>query len=277
MILLEGRQAVAKLREEIELEKEKLQAYVPKLAIVRVGEREDDIAYEKAATKRLDILGLAVESFVFEKEISHEEFEKEFLKINDDISIDGILLLRPLPKQIDEKRIESLIDINKDLDCISPQNIAKVFTGEEGFAPCTARAVVELLKAYDVDLKGKHIVVIGRSMVIGKPFAMLALKEDATISICHSKTENINEITKRADIIVAAIGKAEFVDDTYVSEHQILVDVGINFKAEKMCGDIDFEKVRNRVSMISPVPGGVGGVTTSILALHLVKSAIKKK
>lgn len=277
MILLEGKQAVAKLREEIEREKEKLKDYVPKLAIVRVGEREDDIAYEKAATKRMDILGLAVENFVFEKEISHEEFEKAFLKINDATSVDGILLLRPLPKQIDEKRIESLIDTNKDLDCISPFNIAKVFSGGDGFAPCTARAVVELLKAYDVDLRGKHIAVIGRSMVIGKPFAMLALKEDATISICHSKTENIREITKRADIIVAAIGKAEFIDDTYVSKNQILVDVGINFKNGKMCGDIDFEKVKDRVSMISPVPGGVGTVTTSILALHLVKSAIKKK
>lgn len=277
MIVLEGKRAIANLRQEIEKHIEELQGYIPKLAIVRVGEKEDDIAYEKAAIKRMDILGLAVESFVFDKDISHEEFEKEFLRINEDGEIDGILLLRPLPRQIDEKRIEHLINVEKDLDGISPYNIAKVFTGEEGFAPCTARAVVELLKAYDVDLKGKHIAVIGRSMVIGKPFAMLALKEDATISICHSKTENIREITKRADIIVAAIGKAELIDDTYVSKNQILVDVGINFKDGRMCGDIAFEKVKDRVSMLSPVPGGVGGVTTSILALHLVKSAIKKK
>ena len=270
MKLLKGIEVSNKIKEDIQ---KKLQAdRIPTLAIVRVGERPDDISYEKGATKKLTDFGLEVKSFCYPENITNEGFRQSFKDINDDKSIDGILLLRPLPKHIDESAIERLIDPKKDLDGISPINIAKIMMGDKsGFAPCTAQAVVELLKFYNIPIKGKNVVIIGRSLVIGKPLSMLMLSEDATVTICHSKTENLKEVTKQADILVAAIGKARLIDSSYVKKDAIVIDVGINVDSDgRLCGDVDTPDLENVAGMATPVPGGIGSVTTAVLAKHLV-------
>jgi methylenetetrahydrofolate dehydrogenase (NADP+)/methenyltetrahydrofolate cyclohydrolase len=187
--------------------------------------------------------------------------------VNEDKNVHGILIFRPLPGQLDEEVIKYLIDPDKDIDCMNPCNLAKVFEGDtEGLVPCTPAAVIETFKHYQIELQGANVVVIGRSLVVGKPLSMMLLKENATVTICHSKTKNMAEIAKKADIIVAAIGKAKFVTEQYVNEHSIVIDVGINDAGDgKMCGDVDYEALENIVRAITPVPGGVGSVTTSIL------------
>ena len=202
----------------------------------------------------------------------------EFGKINENPDIDGILLLRPLPKQINEKDIEHMINPRKDLDGISPENIARVFAGDDtGFAPCTAEAVVEVLKANDIPLTGKRVAIVGRSMVVGRPLSMLMLKENATVTICHTRTENLPETCKSAQILVAAAGRARMLDASYVGKDAVVVDVGINVDEDgKLCGDVDFDSLEGTASMATPVPGGVGAVTTAVLARHLVLAALKK-
>ena len=279
MIALKGAPVSAKMKDEIGEQKKALSGPAPKLGIVRVGERPDDLSYERGALKRMEKLGLAAESFVFPQDISHEAFEKEFLAINEDPAIDGILLLRPLPKQIDEDKITRLIDPEKDLDGISPTNIAKVFSGDEtGFAPCTAEAVIEVLKAYGIPIAGKRAVVVGRSMVVGRPLAMLLLKENATVTICHTKTRDLPEVCREGEILIAAAGKAKMLDKSFAGEDAVVIDVGINVDKEgNLCGDVDYDSLEGTASMATPVPGGVGAVTTSVLAKHLVRAAAKRR
>lgn len=219
MITLKGADVSAKIKEQVEGLLTGRTGRTPKLAIVRVGERPDDLSYERGALKRLEGFGLAGQSFPFSQDITDDAFKKEFAKINDDPDIDGILLLRPLPKQIKEKDIIHMIHPEKDLDGISPENIAKVFAGDDtGFAPCTAEAVVEVLKANEIPLTGKRVAIVGRSMVVGRPLSMLMLKENATVTICHTRTENIKETCKNAQILVAAAGRARMVDVSYVGQ-----------------------------------------------------------
>lgn len=279
MIALKGAPVSAKMKDEIDEQKKALSGPAPKLGIVRVGERPDDLSYERGALKRMEKLGLAAESFVFPQDISHEAFEKEFLAINEDPAIDGILLLRPLPKQIDEDKITRLIDPEKDLDGISLTNIAKVFSGDEtGFAPCTAEAVIEVLKAYGIPIAGKRAVVVGRSMVVGRPLAMLLLKENATVTICHTKTRDLPEVCREGEILIAAAGKAKMLDKSFAGEDAVVIDVGINVDKEgNLCGDVDYDSLEGTASMATPVPGGVGAVTTSVLAKHLVRAAAKRR
>lgn len=279
MIVLKGAEAAAKIKTEIDLELNKLEGYIPRLAIVRVGEKPDDVSYEKNAAKKMEKLGLSSVSYVFPENISSQEFKEKFQAINDDDEIDGILLLRPLPKHINEKDVEKMIDPIKDLDGISPENIAKVFAGEEdGFAPCTAEAVIQILKAGNISLKGKKMTIIGRSMVVGRPLAMLALKENATVTICHTKTENLQETCRNAQILAAAVGKAKMVDGAYVGDGAVVIDVGINVDENgKLWGDVDLPSIEDKASAATPVPGGVGAVTTSVLASHLVRAALRRK
>lgn len=278
MITLKGAAVSAKIKEQVEELLSSLKGRTPKLAIVRVGERPDDLSYERGALKKMEIFGLKGESFAFSQDITDEAFKKEFAKINDDPDIDGILLLRPLPKQIKEKDIEHMIHPEKDLDGISPENIAKVFAGDDtGFAPCTAEAVVEVLKANDIPLTGKRVTIMGRSMVVGRPLSMLMLKENATVTICHTRTEDLKETCKNAQILVAAAGQARMVDASYVGKDAVVVDVGINVDENgKLCGDVDFDSLEGTALMATPVPGGVGAVTTAVLARHLVLAAHKK-
>lgn len=279
MIALKGAEVSAKIKEEVEGLLTGLHGRKPKLAIVRVGERPDDLSYERGALKKMESFGLQAESFAFPEDITDEAFKKEFEAINLNKDIDGILLLRPLPKQINEKDIEHMIDPGKDLDGISPENIAKVFAGDDtGFAPCTAEAVIEVLKANNIALSGKRVAVVGRSMVVGRPLSMLMLKEHATVTICHTRTENLKETCKHAEILVAAAGRAKMIDASYVGDGAVVIDVGINVGEDgKLCGDVDFDSLEGTASMATPVPGGVGAVTTAVLARHLVKASLSRQ
>lgn len=278
MIILKGAAVSAKIKEQVEELVTGLNGRTPRLAIVRVGERPDDLSYERGALKKMESFGLVGESFPFPQDITDEAFKAEFAKINENPDIDGILLLRPLPKQINEKDIEHMINPWKDLDGISPENIARVFAGDDtGFAPCTAEAVIEVLKANDIRLTGKRVTIVGRSMVVGRPLSMLMLKENATVTICHTRTENLKETCKSAQILVAAAGRARMLDASYVGKDAVVVDVGINVDEDgKLCGDVDFDSLEGTASMATPVPGGVGAVTTAVLARHLVLAALKK-
>ena len=277
MILLYGTDTAEKIKEEISGMLSELKGYIPTLGIVRIGSNPSDISYEKGAVKKMESLSLKTKIFEFDENISSEDFIEEFKKINEDDEIDGILLFRPLPEHIDEKKVIEVLDDRKDLDGISYKNIAKVFAGDEsGFAPCTAKAVIKILESNNIELEGKNVVVLGRSMVIGKPVAMLAIQKNATVTLCHSKTADLKKVCKNADVLIVAIGRAKMINDDYIGEDAAVIDVGINFFEGKLCGDVDLENVKN-AAMATPVPKGVGAVTTSVLAQHLVIAALKKR
>ena len=275
MRILKGADASAAIKIQVAEGLERLKGKVPKLGIIRVGERADDKSYERGAVKRMESFGLRVQSYVYPEKISHEDFEKEFRTINEDPDVAGILLLRPLPGQISEKQIENMIDPAKDLDGISPANIAKVFAGDStGFAPCTAEAVVEMLKAAGISISGKRITIVGRSMVVGRPLSMLLLQENATVTICHTRTRELAGACRSAEILVAAAGKAGMIDQSFVGKDAVVIDVGINVDEKgRLCGDVDFDSITEIASMATTVPGGVGAVTTAVLAKHLVRAA----
>lgn len=274
MLELRGKKVSDGIKEYVSKELETL-SFVPKLAIVRVGENPDDMSYERGATKKLKSFGLDVASYVFPQDISDEDFKKAFKDINEDDEVTGILLLRPLPRTINEKDIENMIDPKKDLDGISPINIAKVFAGNTtGFSPCTAEAVIEVLKAYDIELTGKRVTVVGRSMVVGKPVSMLLLKENATVTMTHTRTVDLKKTCSDAEIVVAAAGRAKMLNSDYCGQDAVMIDVGINVDENgKLCGDVDYATLDGKASAATPVPGGVGTVTTAVLAKHLIQAA----
>lgn len=278
MVVLKGAAVSAVIREQVSEMLTDLGGQVPKLAIVRVGEKPDDMSYERGAMKKMENFGLRVQSYVYPEEISDEAFKAEFAKINEDPDVTGILLLRPLPKQICEKDIEQMIDPEKDLDGISPVNIAKVFAGDStGFAPCTAEAVIEVLKANQIPIEGKRVTIVGRSMVVGKPLSMLMVKENATVTICHTRTKDLKGTCRNAEILVAAAGRAKMLNQEYVGQDAVVMDVGINVDENgKLCGDVDYDSIQELASMATPVPGGVGAVTTAVLAKHLVQAAQRR-
>lgn len=279
MEVLKGAAVTAAIKEQVQGMMEGLEGQPPKLAIVRVGERPDDLSYERGAMKRMEAFGLRAQSYAFPEEINREDFKEAFAAINRDPDVTGILLLKPLPPQIPEREIEAIIDPAKDLDGISPVNMAKVFAGEaDGFAPCTAEAVVEVLKAYGIPISGKRAVIVGRSLVVGRPLAMLLLKENATVTVCHTRTKNLEEECRRAEILVAAAGRAKMLGASHVGEQAVVIDVGINVDEDgKLCGDVDFASIDGRAAMATPVPGGVGAVTTAVLAKHLAQAAKRSR
>lgn len=253
----------------------------PTLAIVRVGSNPSDMAYENSAVKKAEKLGIKVEKYIAEEEIEEEDLISVIDSINDNDGIHGVLLFRPLPKHIDENRVRNVLSPEKDLDGITDSALAGVFSGRKvGFPPCTAGAAMEILKYYDCTLKGKRAVVIGRSMVIGRPVAMMLMAENATVTICHTGTEkeDLKAYCKNADIIISSAGHINTLTEDMVSSGQIIIDVGINFNNEgKMTGDVDFANVSGIVEKITPVPGGVGSVTTTLLMKHLIIAAEKMK
>ena len=274
MLELRGKKVSDGIKEYVSKELETL-SFVPKLAIVRVGENPDDMSYERGATKKLKSFGLDVASYVFPQDISDEAFKKAFKDINEDDEVTGILLLRPLPRTINEKDIENMIDPKKDLDGISPINIAKIFAGDTtGFSPCTAEAVIEVLKAYNIELTGKRVTVVGRSMVVGKPVSMLLLKENATVTMTHTRTVDLKKTCSDAEIVIAAAGRAKMLNSDYCGQDAVMIDVGINVDENgKLCGDVDYATLDGKASAATPVPGGVGTVTTAVLAKHLIQAA----
>lgn len=249
----------------------------PTLAILRVGERGDDISYETGAMKRCAKVGIAVRQFLLKADCSKEELLDTIREINEDPSIHGCLMFRPLPDKAMEEAACALLSPEKDVDCMTVGSLATVFTGKgAGYPPCTAQACIELLDHYEIPLQGKRVTVIGRSLVIGKPVSMMLQARNATVTMCHTKTVDMAQICRNAEILVVAAGKAGVVDRSFASPGQIVVDVGINVNAEgKLCGDVMFEDVEPIVEAITPVPGGVGGVTTAVLAKHVIQAAEK--
>lgn len=277
--LLKGIDVVNAMKTQLTAETEELKGkgINPCLAIVRLGARPDDQAYERGAIKRCEGLGIKCVVKEYAEIITQDELIKNITEINNDAAIHGILLFRPLPKHIDENVIKHVISADKDVDCLNPINVAKVFEGDEtGFAPCTPEAVMQILEHYNIDVTGKRVVVIGRSLVVGKPLAMLLLKKNATVTVCHTRTKDIEATCRSAEIVIAAAGKARMVTGQFVSPGQVVIDVGINLDEEgNLCGDVHFDTAEKVVDLITPVPGGVGTVTTSVLAKHVIKAARK--
>ncbi|MDD3414661.1 MAG: bifunctional 5,10-methylenetetrahydrofolate dehydrogenase/5,10-methenyltetrahydrofolate cyclohydrolase [Lachnospiraceae bacterium] len=273
---LRGMPVVNSLLEKFatEIEELKNSKIVPKLAVIRVGAREDDLAYERGIKKRFAAVEACAETIELPVDVTQEELEATIQRMNRDEMVHGIMIFRPLPKHLSEGRIKDLIDERKDVDCMSSANNAHVFVGDKrGYPPCTPQAVMELLDYYGIELQGKKVVVVGRSMVVGRPLAMLLLSKNATVTICHTKTANLQEECKNADIILACAGVAKMINENYVSQNQVIIDVGINMDGDKLCGDVDFDQVCEKVEAITPVPGGIGTVTTSVLLKHTILSA----
>lgn len=275
--LLLGKEVTASLNEEIRRKVAQLneQGVTPKLGIVRIGEREDDISYERGATKRCETLGAAFEKFLLPADASEEEVLKVIQAVNEDDSIHGVLLFRPLPRHLNEDKIVNALAVEKDVDGITDLSMASVFMGRgAGYAPCTPSACMRILDHYGIDCTGKKAVVIGRSLVVGKPVSMMLLRRNASVTICHSRTENLQEISRSADIVICATGRARAYGREYFRPGQTVLDVGINFDVHgKLCGDVDFDEVEPIVDAITPVPGGVGTVTTSMTMQHTVAAA----
>lgn len=250
----------------------------PTLAIVRVGENPSDMAYERGATNRAAKVGVELKKILLDINATTEEVIQEIEKLNEDNSVDGVLIFRPLPKHIDDDAVRNALAEEKDVDGIGDKAMAGVYSGKNiGYPPCTAAACIEILKHYHKEIQGKKVAVIGRSLVIGRPVAMMLMKENATVTICHTKTENMEEIIRDSEIVIAAAGKAKAVAGNCFAEGQTIIDVGINVDEEgKMTGDVDFEAAEPIVDSITPVPGGVGAVTTSMLMKHVIEAAERK-
>lgn len=251
---------------------------VPTLALVRVGENDADVYYERGAIKRCASLGVAAKSVVLPENTSEDKLLKVIDELNRDENVHGVLIFRPLPRHISDGKVCAALSPEKDVDGITDGSLAGVFTGSgRGFCPCTAQSCAEILDYYGVDCTGKRAVVMGRSLVIGKPVSQLLLARNATVTVCHTRTRGLPAETKRADIIVAAVGHLNALTAEHVSPGQIIVDVGINTNADgKMVGDVSFETVEPVVASITPVPGGVGSVTTAVLVSHTVEAAEKR-
>ena len=275
-----GKEVTAALNERIKANVATLQekGINPTLAIIRVGENESDISYERGATKRCETLGVACTKILLPEDATQEQVLAAVDQVNKDDKIHGVLLFRPLPRHLNQTEIENALDPAKDVDCMTDGSMSGVFTGKAlGFPPCTPQACMEILAHYGIDCTGKKAVVIGRSLVVGKPAAMMLIKKNATVTICHTRTKDMPGVTREAEILIVAAGRAGVINKDYVSPGQIVIDVGINVNEEgKLCGDVKFDEVEPIVEAITPVPGGVGSVTTSVLVGHVVEAAMRK-
>ena len=278
-MILKGAPVVAAMNEANAARCEALKAkgITPTLAVVRVGEREDDLSYERGVMTRCGKVGVAVKQYLLPADATQEQLLDVIREINANKSIHGCLLFRPLPKQFDDRTIRAALAPKKDIDGITDGSLAGVFTNTAiGYPPCTAQACLEILKYYNIPLSGKRAVVVGRSLVVGKPAAMMLDRENATVTLCNSRTQNLPALCKEADIVVVAMGKMGFIGSDCLREGQVVVDVGIHVNEEgKLCGDVRFAEAEPVVDAITPVPGGVGTVTTSVLVSHVVDAAEK--
>lgn len=276
-IILKGAPVVAAMNEANAALCAQLKAkgIAPTLAVVRVGEREDDLSYERGVISRCAKVGVEVKRFLLPAAATQAELLKVIEQVNGDDGIHGCLLFRPLPKQFDDRAVRAALAPEKDIDGITDSSLAGVFTNTRlGFAPCTAQACMEILKFYGVELSGKRAVVVGRSLVVGKPVAMMLDRQNATVTMCNSRTRELPAICGQADVIVVAMGKAGAVGARHLRAGQVVVDVGIHVNAEgKLCGDVNFSEAEPIVDAITPVPGGVGTVTTSVLVGHVAEAA----
>ena len=273
--IIDGKAISAEIKEEL---KEKVAEYKKQgveitLAVVKVGNDPASAVYVRNKEKACEYVGITSRTLALPEETTEEELLKVVNDLNEDKAVNGILVQLPLPKHIDESKVLLAIDSNKDVDGFHPVNVGKMVIGEETFLPCTPAGIIEMLKRTDVEISGKECVVIGRSNIVGKPMSMLMLKENATVTIAHSRTKDLKEVTKRADILIAAIGKAKFVTADYVKEGAVIIDVGMDRDENgKLCGDVDFDSVSQVESAITPVPGGVGPMTVTMLLVNCLRS-----
>lgn len=275
---LGGADVAAKIREEVRSTAElcRERGVNPTLAIIRAGARPDDLAYEKRVKSNCEKAALDVKVFEAEADVSQADFEALVRKVGSDDGVHGILVFRPLPESLDEERIAGLIPLEKDVDCMNPESLSGVFLGNDaGFAPCTPEAVIEILDFYGVETEGAGAVVVNRSMVLGKPLSQLLLKKNATVTVCHSRTRNLAELTGNADIVITGVGRPGYFGPEFFSPKNTVIDVGINFREGKMCGDADYDGASEIVEAITPVPGGVGAVTSMILLKHTAQAALR--
>ncbi len=279
--LLSGKDVVQTLNESLAKRTQELRdnGVVPCLAIVRVGERGDDIAYETGAEKRCEKVGVAVRKFLLSQDASQEDLLRVIETVNNDDRIHGCLIFRPLPKQFDDELVRNALLPEKDVDGITDGSLAGVYVGtKQGFPPCTPAACMEILDYYGVQTAGKRATVIGRSLVVGKPAAMMLLQKNATVTVCHTKTIDMPAVCRQAEILIVAAGRAGIIGKEYFSGGQIVIDVGINVDEQgNLCGDVNFSEAEPIVGAITPVPGGVGTVTTSVLVKHVIEAAERKQ
>jgi methylenetetrahydrofolate dehydrogenase (NADP+)/methenyltetrahydrofolate cyclohydrolase len=275
--ILKGKDVADAMMEGMKRDTETLKGrgIVPTLGIIRLGEREDDLSYERAAKKRCDVAGVAVKNYVLPADTGQETLLELIRGINKDPLVHGALLFRPLPGRLDDRIVRGALLPAKDIDGITDASLAGVFTGTpRGFPPCTAEACLEILAHYGIDPAGKRVTVVGRSLVVGRPVAMMLMHKNATVTICHTKTRDLPAVVREGDIVIVAVGKSESLGGECFREGQVVIDVGIHVKAGGgMCGDVRFAEAESLVAAITPVPGGVGTVTTGVSVRHVIEAA----
>lgn len=274
--LIDGKQISTNIKESLKVEVAKLKEKGINcvLAVIQVGEDPASKVYVRNKKRACEYIGIESISYELPEKTTQEELLEIIDKLNDDEKVNGILCQLPLPKHIDEDVVIKRISPQKDVDGFHPENVGALVIGQKGFVSCTPAGIIELLKRSNIDIDGKHCVIVGRSNIVGKPMALLMLRENATVTVCHSHTKNLKDITKTADILIVAIGKPKFINEEYVKEGAVVIDVGIHRQEnKKLCGDVDFDSVCDKTSAITPVPGGVGPMTIAMLMHNCVEGA----
>jgi methylenetetrahydrofolate dehydrogenase (NADP+)/methenyltetrahydrofolate cyclohydrolase len=268
-MIINGKEISVKIKDELKKEVDQLKKEgkrIPKLVVILVGDNQASQTYVRNKERGCEYIGIISEVIRKDSQLTEEQLIAIIKELNNDETVDGILVQLPLPQHIDENRILDVIDPKKDVDGFHPDNVARLFLAQDSLVPCTPKGMIALLDEINYDLNGKEVVVVGRSNIVGKPVALLCLQRNATVTIAHSRTKNLKEVCNRADVLIAAIGKAEFFNEEYVKDGAVVLDVGINRdENNKLCGDVDFESVKDKVSYITPVPGGIGPMTITML------------
>ena len=275
-MIISGKDISTKIKEQLKQEVQEIKTKynrLPKLAVILVGDNQASQVYVRNKERGCEYIGIDSLKIVHDESFSEEELLKEINELNNDDTVDGILVQLPLPKHINEDKVLEAILPSKDVDGFHPDNVAKLFLGQDSLVPCTPKGMMVLLDEINYDLTGKEVVVVGRSNIVGKPVALLCLQKNATVTIAHSRTANLKEVCKRADVLIAAVGKAKMINHEYVKEGAVVLDVGINRdENNKLCGDVDFEDVKDLVSAITPVPGGIGPMTITMLLQNTLEA-----
>ena len=278
-IIIDGKELAKKIRSELKNEVVELKnkGINPKLAVIMVGDDKASKVYVKNKSKACEECGIDYEEFLMDKDIDMEELLETIDKLNKRDDIHGILLQSPIPSNLDINQAFNKINHKKDVDGFNPINVGKLSIGEDCFVSCTPAGVIKMLEEYNIEIEGKNVVIIGRSNIVGKPLIQCILRKNGTVTMCHSRTKNIKQITKNADILIAALGKPKFVTQDMIKDGAVIIDVGINRTEDgKLVGDVDFENIKNNASYITPVPGGVGPMTIAMLMTNVVKAAKNK-
>ncbi len=274
--IIDGKQLAKKIRENLKLECEELkeQGINPKLAVIMVGDNPASKVYVRNKSRACNEVGIEYQEYLLPENATQKELLELIKKLNQDKEINGILLQSPLPQHLNINEAFKTITYSKDVDGFTPVSVGKLCIGEDTFISCTPYGVIKMFEEYNIDLKGKNVVILGRSNIVGKPLIQCCLQKDATVTVCHSKTKNLSEYTKKADVIIAAIGKAKFLTEDMVKDGVVIIDVGINRQDDgKLVGDVDYENVSKKASYITPVPGGVGPMTIAMLMNNVIKAA----